>query len=261
MLAALVLDREGRARIQEAVRPMGEARFYERAGELLSGAADPAVRGVLVEPYDRDGCSVLSAVLALKREYPTIPILLYGAPRPGTWGEIVRLTRAGIHDVVIRDHDDRPTVFRATLDRAVARSTADAVMRAVDGRIPEGARPVLELCLERRDRALTVGELSRMLGVHRKTLVNRLRAAGLPAPWQLVGWCRLLHAARLLEDPGRRLETIALHLDFASGTALRNMLSRYTGLSPAAVRAGGGLACVLPLFVRAMGRGGHEELT
>lgn len=261
MLAALVLDRVGRARVQAALRSMGEARFCERVVELIDAAADPAVRGVLAEPYDRDGCSVLPALRALKRGYPSLPILIYGVTRPGTWGEIVRLSRAGIHDVVIRDQDDHPPVLRATLDRAFARSTAEYVMREARERIPRGAHPVLELCLERRDRALTVAELSRQLGAHRKTVVRHLQQAGLPPPWQLVGWCRLLHAARMLEDPGRTLETIALHLDFASASALRNMLARYTGLSPRAVRERGGLSCVLPLFLRALARADKAKLT
>lgn len=256
MLAALVLDQVGRARVQAALRSMDEARFCERVEELIDAAADPAVRGVLAEPYDRDGCSVFPALRALKREYPTLPLLVYGVTRPGTWGEIVRLTGIGIHDLVIRGQDDHPPVFRATLDRALARSTAEYVMREVTERVPREAHAVLELCLERRDRALTMAELSRLLGTHRKTVVRHMQAAGLPPPSQLARWCRLLHAARMLEDPGRTLEAIAMHLDFASASALRNMLGRYTGLSPRAVREGGGLSCVLPLFLRALENGG-----
>lgn len=261
MLAALVIDRVGRARVQEALRSLDEPRFCERAPELIDAAADPAVRGVLAEPFDRDGCSVLPALRSLRRDYPTLPVVVYGVIRPGAWGEIVRLHGIGIHDFVIRDHDDHPSAFRTVLDRAIARSTAEHVIREAGEWIPGDARPVIELCLERPARALTVAELSRLLGAHRKTIVRRMRAAGLPAPSRLVGWCRLLHAARMLEDPGRTLEAIALHLDFASASALRNMLSRYTGLSPTVVRERGGLACVLPLFLRALAHGNGVKNT
>ena len=39
-----------------------------------------------------------------------------------------------------------------------------------------------------------------------------------------------------------------LLLDFSSAASLRNMLKRYTGLSPREVRENGGLRCVLHAF-------------
>jgi len=57
-------------------------------------------------------------------------------------------------------------------------------------------------------------------------------------------------AARLLEDPGRTIEQVALKLDFASGTALRNMFKRYTGLRTTEVRENGGARCLLHAFKR-----------
>ena len=57
-------------------------------------------------------------------------------------------------------------------------------------------------------------------------------------------------AARLLEDPGRTIEQVALKLDFASGTALRNMFKRYTGLRTTEVRENGGVRCLLHAFKR-----------
>jgi transcriptional regulator GlxA family with amidase domain len=52
----------------------------------------------------------------------------------------------------------------------------------------------------------------------------------------------------MLEDPARSVEQIALLLDFSSAASLRNMLKRYTGLSPREVRENGGLRCVLHAF-------------
>jgi AraC-like DNA-binding protein len=88
------------------------------------------------------------------------------------------------------------------------------------------------------------------MGVHRKTLVDRLKAAHLPSPRAMIGWCRLLMAARLLDDPGRTVEQVALKLDFPSGAALRNMFKRYTGLRTTEVRENGGVRCLLHAFKR-----------
>ena len=67
-------------------------------------------------------------------------------------------------------------------------------------------------------------------------------AAGCPTPRALRTWCRLFVAGRLLEEPGRTVESIALQLEFDSTTGLRNALKRYTGHGASAIRAAGGEA-------------------
>ena len=57
-------------------------------------------------------------------------------------------------------------------------------------------------------------------------------------------------AARLLDDPGRTIEQVALKLDFPSGAALRNMFKRYTGLRTTEVRENGGVRCLVHTFKR-----------
>jgi AraC-like DNA-binding protein len=127
------------------------------------------------------------------------------------------------------------------------------VLREVRPMLPATVRPIVEHCVLRARTPLTVAGVARALGVHRKTLVNKLRRAGFPGPRAIIGWSRLLLAAHALEDPGRPVERIALDLEFASATAMCNMLRRYTGLRPREVRENGGVACVLHLFTRALG--------
>jgi AraC-like DNA-binding protein len=66
----------------------------------------------------------------------------------------------------------------------------------------------------------------------------------------MIGWCRLLIAARVLDDPGRTVEQVALKLDFPSGAALRNMFKRYTGLRTTEVRENGGVRCLVHVLKR-----------
>ena len=63
----------------------------------------------------------------------------------------------------------------------------------------------------------------------------------------------MIVAVRLLDEPIYTLEQVALRLDFPSGTALRNMLIRYTGLGPRELRENGGVRCALHLFKRELG--------
>jgi AraC-like DNA-binding protein len=117
-------------------------------------------------------------------------------------------------------------------------------------------------CLTNAHTAPTVEHTAAALGVRRQTIAARLAVAMLPTASSLVSWGRLLLAARLLEDAERSVERVAHALAFDSGSALRHMLMRYTGLRPAQVRARGGLAEVLPLFVAGVvgGRLDHSRV-
>ncbi|HVE77752.1 MAG TPA: helix-turn-helix domain-containing protein [Gemmatimonadaceae bacterium] len=94
----------------------------------------------------------------------------------------------------------------------------------------------------------------------RRTFLNRLVDAGCPPPSEIIGWARLLVAAHFIEDPMRRVDRVAVDLDFPSGSALRNMLKRYTGLQPREVREKGGMRCVLEAFRSRFGQGAQAPM-
>ena len=54
--------------------------------------------------------------------------------------------------------------------------------------------------------------------------------------------------AHRLEDPGRTTEHGAIEMGFPSGSAFRNMLRRYTGLSPQDLRERGGSMCLAEML-------------
>jgi AraC-like DNA-binding protein len=245
VIAALVIDREARARVRDATRGMGELRFLQTVAELETMIPLAGVSAIVIEPVDAAGTPTAPLAERLRAGYPSLPIIAYAVLTPGGSQGILSLARAGVHELVIRGFDDLGLTMRAALARAREQAAAAYVMRELESEIPPAMRPLIRHCLERGAQAQTVAGLARTLGVHRKTLVNRSRDAGFPTPSLLIGWCRLLLAARLLEDPARSIEQVALALDFPSATALRNMLRRYAGLSPSEVRQRGGLRCVL----------------
>ena len=121
--------------------------------------------------------------------------------------------------------------------------------------MPADAWSFVSYCLTRAHAPISVAAAADALGLDRRTLVRRLERAGLPQPRRIAGWCRVIAAVRLLDEPIYTLEQAALRLDFPSGTALRNMLVRYTGLRPREIRENGGIRCVLHLFKRELGAG------
>jgi AraC-like DNA-binding protein len=253
-VAALVVNRQARARIRDAIPAATPVEIYERAADLLDAVRSGSVLFVILEPRDAAGTLTDAVARVICEGYPTVPVIAYGAPSPFASRDILALARAGVHELVLRGLDDVGIALRAALASATRRRTADHVMREIGPLLTAPARALVRYFLEHAERAPTVSDVARALGVHRKTLVNRLRSARLPPPSSLLGWCRLFVAARLLEDPMRPVEQVAHELDFPSGAALRNMLRRYTGLRPQDVREVGGIARVLDAFRRSIGR-------
>lgn len=216
---------------------------------LLTRLADRAVTAVLLEATDDTLAEVAQCARMIRDAYTSVPIIAVCDLTVGGVRHAVTLARAGADDVLVRNCGD----VHRVLDEAVARAGAERlVLEGITALTPYVAptiRPAVALCLRRARSAVTVESIARELGIHRRTLVSHFAAAHLPSPSTFVSWCRILHAAHLLMDTGRSVEATALMLDFGSGTALRNMLRRYTGLTPSQVRAHGGHRYVLELLL------------
>jgi AraC-like DNA-binding protein len=252
IVGVLVRDPVGRARIQDALRGFAQVRLCDREDELLSIVADGSAAVVVIDPRDRSGNPTIPFIRKIREEYPNVPMVAYCALTPYTSSDVLALARAGVNDLILRGIDDERVTLRSALASAQDHCVAKRALDVLAPSVPASVHPFLSYCLEHAGGTLTVGDVAKALGVHRKTLVDRLSAAGLPNPSAMIAWCRLLGAASLLEDPGRPVEQVAMLLDFPSGAALRNMLKRYTGLRPGEIRENGGMNCVLYIMKRSL---------
>jgi AraC-like DNA-binding protein len=248
VLGALVLERENRARLEGSLRGRMHVRFCHRRDELLAIAGDADTTALVTETRDSDGEPLAPVIARLRSRAPTVPVIAYIRHPQTSPRDILDVARAGVHELVRAGFDDVGFVLQAALRSASCGATAAVVWKEITHLIPTDARTIVSFIIERADRDLSIGALAKGLGVDRRTIVRRLTAAHLPGPRRLVGWCRLLMAARLLEEERRSVEAVALALDFPSAGALRNLLWRYTGLRPRELRENGGLRCVLHQF-------------
>lgn len=246
--AALLLDRVARARVIEVLRPTTNVVFAENAAELLARIASGPISLVILECRDREGRQTLPAVQAIRKGYPSIPVVAYTCPGRTSSSDILAMAHAGVHELIMQGFDDMGVALRAVMESAARRCAATRVLDALRVDLPVAAVPFVQFCLERAWLTPTVTDAARYLGVHRKTLIYRLRRTRLPPPSTMIGWCRLFVAGHMLEDPRRSVAQIALALDFSSSAALRGMLRRYTGLRPSEVRELGGLDAVVSAF-------------
>lgn len=252
IVAALVWDAASQARLRDALRGQATLRFCERQSELLTLVENNLASVVVLDTRERDGQSTLPVVRQLRDAFPSVPVVLYFAISPDTSRDVLAFARAGVNDLVLRDVDDLRYSLRSALSAAADHCSAHTIVNELEPLLPANVLPMVQYSLENGRRAISVEEVADALNVHRKTLVDRLSGSHLPTPSALIAWCRLITAARLLEDPGRSVEQVALILDFPSGTSMRNMMKRYTGLRPGEIRENGGVRCVLHALKRTL---------
>ena len=250
IVAALVRDPVSRARLIDALRTEASVRYCERFSEVFALVESGLANLVVLDHRDFDGSPTLPTVRRLRDEYPSVPIVMYLPMSAVISGAVMDYAKAGVSQLVFQGVDDLKASLRSAVDAALDQVSASTLSEELESLVPATIVPFLRYCLEHARRDFTVEEVAAAMGVHRKTLVDRLKAARLPSPRAMIGWCRLLVAARLLDDPGRTVEQVALKLDFPSGAALRNMFKRYTGLKTTEVRENGGVRCMLHAFKR-----------
>ncbi len=248
IVVALVRDREARARLIDALRFDATVRVCQRLSEVLALVETGLANIVVADHRDHDGTSTLPAIRRIRADFPSIPVVMYLPFSNETSSIVLDYARAGVSQLVFQGVDDLRTPLRGAVNAALDHASALSVGAELESLVPANLQPFLRYCLEHARSEMSVEDAAAAMGVHRKTLVGRLRAAYLPPPRAIIAWSRLILAARLLDDPGRTVEQVALMLDFPSGAALRNMFKRYTGLRASEVRQNGGVRCALHAF-------------
>jgi AraC-like DNA-binding protein len=190
----------------------------------------------------------------LMAQYPDVSFLGYCGLGVSEAGELRELARAGVHELVFRDVDDRPTLLRAKLNRANEVRAGANVMRRLSGQLPELLHGIIAYCAGFPRESHEIEQIALALGVHRKTLVNWCQRARTPPPSVLVTWVRLLLAVEMLQVPGHTVERVARGLGFASGSGFRNLCRRYCGRRPAELRCPAGREAAYRAFARSLER-------
>jgi AraC-like DNA-binding protein len=192
---------------------------------------------------------VLAAIQRAHEHYPYVPILVCSAASDrAAVAHILAAARIGPMQLVLDETDRLEDAVGEAVERASLTSVCAETALVVNARMPAPARPVLQFCIMNVRRALTVVDVAAAVGVHPRSLQRRLHRLGLPSPSSSISWSRLFVAVRLMNEWTRSVEQVALALRFSSGSALRNMLKRYSGLTPSELRRPEGLSRIAAIF-------------
>ncbi len=83
---------------------------------------------------------------------------------------------------------------------------------------------------------ISIPDLAAELSVSPKTLARRIEAAAGVSPVKFIQRRRLLHASHLIETTSMSIEAVAARVGYQDGTALRKLVKREFGTTPAALR-------------------------
>lgn len=248
-VAVLLHAAEARACVADGARPGFAIRHHTCVDQLVETPRSLAVALVIIDAADAQGRSMASAVAAIRHGFPSVPVLVYCAVPSGRSDVVVDAVRAGATGLILRGIDDERHAMRAAILSARRGSVAQRIHDEVVLHLPPSAHPLLRYAISRAADEPTVEDAAANLAVDRKTLFNWLRDCGQVRPRTFINWIRLAIVVGMLEDPGRTAKQVALEAGFASGTAFRNMLQRYTGLRSAEIRGEGALERVLARFL------------
>ena len=191
---------------------------------------------------------------------PHAPVVVYSDFRMRPAMDVLRLKELGIHHCISQEIDDDPDEIRQTIAHALSATAASRIVAQLEEHVSSqtldtimAAFRVVELSLAtsadaKRSRPSTArmkSALARQLQLDVKGVQRLCAAVGLPAPAQLIRWCRLMHAAPLLADRDRSCANVAHVTGFGDERTLRRIIRELVGLSSRELRNGDPLRTVV----------------
>jgi AraC-like DNA-binding protein len=191
--------------------------------------ADPCATGAVeVEPLE-----------LMRRQYPSLPIVLYTSLAPSAFAATVRLAKSGIEHVVLSRFDDEPRRFLELLESIPAHELGERMLRELAE--PLSCLPVvvvrgIDQLFRAPARFTSAGDLAAAAGMNVRTLYRNLEPAGFYSARALVVSARLVRAYAYLRDPGRSIKDVAAKTGYTSPWQLSQHMREMTGRTAEQVR-------------------------
>lgn len=234
-----VLTPVERSRVDAAAQGLCEPLHRETLEEVLADLRNRRAGMVLISVtrYAGQGYSSMAAVV---REFPRIPaIALLTETETSTPYSTLLLGQLGIKKMV----DARTPTGWQTLRSMLAADASHDLQRSALAQINldlPGVSPdcwrFFELLFDSAPRIATVRQLARRLEILPSTLMSRFFRASLPAPKKYLALSRLIRAARLFENPGLSVASVANHLDYSSPQSFGRHVRTMMQMSPVTFR-------------------------
>lgn len=248
---ATVLTPLERIRVDVASDGVFEVLHRSSVEEMTDDVRSNDVDAVIlsVARYDTGSTARMAAMV---REFPTVPTfaLLTDVQRSTPYS-VLELGRVGVRTLI----DVRSPAGWATLRNLLTHEQPTDVQRQMLGALNldlAGVAPdcwkFFELLFTHKPYIANVRQMGRYLNVIPGTLMSRFYRAQLPSPKRYIDVGRLVRAARLLENAGLSVTSVARKLDYSSPQAFSRHVRCVLGMSPVIFREAHSGETMLQMF-------------
>ena len=214
-----MLTPDERMRVDAVGMGLIQAYHRETVDDLRRDLRNERVRALILSTAMAQRTSV-SSMARMVREFPRVPtVAILSQFDRATVRTVLSLGQCGIRTLIdVRE----PTGWRELRSVLLSERTSD-VQRVAMSRLaldlanaPAGARRFFSLLFDAAAKTPTIRGFARTLGIVPGTLMSRFFQAQLPPPKRFLAYARLTCAARLFENPGVSVSSVAVQLDYSS---------------------------------------------
>ncbi|MBC7790842.1 MAG: helix-turn-helix domain-containing protein [Anaerolineae bacterium] len=229
-----VLTKDEQMRVDAAGQGLYYTLHRDSMDDVLRDLRQRRAGAVLVSVNrfgDRD-CVPLARMV---REFPRVPAMaLLTRLEPDTPQTVLTLGKSGLRTLI----DVRQPAGWRELRSILMADRASEIERLALGQLsldlagaPEDCCRFFDLLFGKPARVPTVRALAAELKVVPSSLMSRFFRARLPAPKRYLATARLVQAARLFENPGLSIASVANHLDYSSPQSFGRHIRTLTGFT------------------------------
>lgn len=228
-----------RLRVDAAAEGLYSPLHRESLEEVVADLRERRAGAVLISIANY-GLQYSARMAAIVREFPRVPAMaLLTETQYSTPQNILALGQLGVRILI----DARqPSGWQTLRDILTAERSSD-LQRTALGQLsadlagaPNDCWRFFELLFSHTPQSHTVRQLSRQLHILPSTLMSRFFRAHLPPPKRYLSLARLIRAAKLFENPGLSVASVANYLDYSSPQSFGRHVRTIMKMSPVAFR-------------------------
>jgi AraC-like DNA-binding protein len=239
MPVSTILTPVERLRVDAAAEGLYSALHRESFDEVLADLRERRAGAVLIS-IAKYGLQSSARMATVVREFPRVPAMaLLTETQYSTPENLLSLGHLGVRILIDARH---PSGWQALRDILAAERASD-LQRTALGQLSSdlsGAPPdcwrFFELLFSHTPQIHTVRQLSRQMNILPSSLMSRFFRAHLPPPKKYLSLARLIRAAKLFENPGLSVASVANYLDYSSPQSFGRHVRTMMGMSPVVFR-------------------------
>jgi len=192
------------------------------------------VTDVVVADPGASGTVEVESLEEIRRQFPSLPVIVYTSLAPAAIKGIVRLAKSGIEHVVLSRFDDEPQRFLELIEAIPAFSLGDRMLQELAEplkELPVVVVRAIDQLFRSPARFKNAQDLAAAAGMNLRTLYRNLEPAGIFSARSLVVAARLLRAYAYLLDPGRSIKDVAAKAGYASPWQLSQQMREMIGFT------------------------------